>query len=346
MFSLPYVFSKAGFVAGTFYLILFTAVLTVTHFIYSEVVQAAPGEHRFVGYARKHLGLPGFVLSIFTTGLGLLLVFTIFLVLSSSFLRLIFPSVPPVYATLIFWALVNSTLFFKINKIAILESAAVSAVALIALAIFVLGIVHPSRTFSSLELFNPAHFFLPYGAVLFAMAGRSAISSLVEYTRGNGIDRYGVRRAVVIGTIAPAVIYILFIVGALLLSREVTPDAVSGLASGRGYLSVILGCLGIFSLWESYVSLSRESEGALSHDIGIAPTLAKLTIAAVPLALHFSGFSNFIAMVGIVGGVFVALEGMMVVLMWQKVSGRKPLWSYGIVFLFLVGALYEVIKII
>ncbi len=343
MFSLPYLFNKAGFATGVFYLILFAPVLITAHFLYSEVVRETPGDHRLLGYAKIYLGLPGWITAALTTGLGLLLVFTIFLALSSSFLRLIFPALTPLQATLIFWAAAVLPLLMRVSKMAILESVAVLAVVIIALGIFVVGILRPA---AAIPWFNPAFILLPYGAVLFSMYGRSAVSVVMDYAAENGIDRAGVRRAITLGTLIPVAVYILFVIGVVLLSNRVSVDAVSGLAYLPGYITVVVGYLGILSLWESSVALSRESTGIFAYDVGFDGTLAKLVVAFIPLSLYLLGLSNFAILVGIVGGIFLTLEGTMVVLMWQKASNRRPWWSYAIIFLFLAGALYEVLKII
>jgi amino acid permease len=344
MFSLPYLFNKAGFIAGIFYLALFGLVLAVTHFLYSEVIRATPGEHRFLGYTRIYLGWLGWIISVFTTGLGLVLIFTIFLAISASFINLIFQSLTSLQAALLFWAAVCMPLFLRIGRLAILESIAVSAVVLIAFGIFIISVLSP--THAPITLFNSALILLPYGAVLFAMYGRSAISSVMDYAAENNISRGGVRRAIILGTIVPAVVYLLFVFGALTLSKNISPDTVSSLIYLPKFITIAIACLGIFSLWESGVALSRESAGIFVYDLGLSGVLARFLIIILPLSLYFLGLSNFITLVGIVGGIFITLEGVMVVLMWQQAYGNRPLWSYGIIALFIGGAIYEILQII
>lgn len=344
MFSLPYVFNKSGLITGVFYLIIFGLVLAVTHFLYSEVIRATPGDHRLLGYAKTYFGWSGWIISALTTGLGLILISTIFLALSSSFIKLIFPGLTSFQATLLFWFVVSVPLFLKIKKIAILESVVVSSVVFIALGIFIFGFFnfHSSR----INLFSPALLLLPYGAVLFSMYGRSAISSVINYAKENNIGRAGIKRAITIGTFVPAVVYSLFVIGALNLSKTVSPDMVSGLVYLPNFVIAIIGCLGIFSLWESSTSLSEENIGVFSRDIGLNEVLAKFVIIFAPLFLYVLGLSNFISLIGIVGGVFITIEGILIVMMWQRAYKKYPLWSYGIIAIFIGGAIYEVIKLI
>jgi amino acid permease len=340
MFSLPYVFSQAGFIVGLFYLALFTILLATTHYLYSEVVRLTPDKHRFLGYAKIYVGEKGRTIAIFTTGLGILLSLTIFIVLSANFIHLIFPAIPAIYASLMFWVAASIPLLLKIKRIAILEASVVAAIIVIAVVIFIVGIFHPLQPLSSIPLFNWQFVFVPYGAVIFSMAGRSAISSLMEYSEDNGIEAKTVKKAIIMGTIIPAVVYVLFILGVLSLSATVTPDALTGLNYLPQSFLVLLGLMGIFSLWASYISVSREIEGIFMYDLNESHNKSLIAVALVPLILFFLGFRDFIALVGILGGVFLAIEHTMVTLMWRKATGNKPLWSYVVIALFVIGALY------
>ncbi len=346
MFSLPYVFSKAGIGIGIFYVILFAAVLSTTHYLYSEIIRATPDKHRFLGYAQIYLGRIGWSAAIFTTAIGILLTLTIFIVLSSSFIGLIFPSFPPFFASLAFWVAASLPLLLNVGKIAMLESVVVTAIVCVAAVIFVIGILNPAQPLSSMPLLNLGFLFLPYGAVIFSLAGRAGISSLMDYSAEEKIDEKTIKKAIVIGTIIPAIVYLFFVIGVLNLSKTVSQDAVSGLTYLPQPLLILLGLLGMFSVWASYISVSREIEGIFAYDFKTSRDAALAAVALVPLILFILGLRNFIALVGVMGGIFLAGEHTMVTLMWQKLTGRKPIWSYAIIILLVFGALYEVARLI
>lgn len=332
---------------GLFYLAIFTALLSTTHYLYSEVIRLTPDKHRFLGYAKIYLGKRGWTTAIFTTAVGILLSLTIFLILSSSFINLIFPSFPPFYASLIFWGLASMPLLFKVERLAMLESLAVGAIIVIAIIIFVIGIVHPIQPLSSIPLIGGWEFlFLPYGAIIFSMAGRSAISSLMEYSADEGIDTKTIKKAIILGTVIPAIVYVLFVFGIMSLSRVVSSDAVSGLVYLPQPFLALLGILGVFSLWASFTTVSREIQGIFMYDFKTSHNISILVVVLVPLILFCLGLRDFILLVGIMGGIFLALEHTMVTLIWRKLTGRKPLWSYLAIALLVIGALYEVIKLI
>ncbi|MCL5224054.1 MAG: hypothetical protein M1361_00290 [Patescibacteria group bacterium] len=346
MFSLPYVFSKAGLVVGFFYLAAFTALLATTHYLYSEVVRITPENHRFLGYAQIYLGRRGWLTAIFTTAIGILLTLTIFIILSSSFIGLIFPSFPPLYASLLFWVVASVPLLLRVGRIALMESAVVTTIVAIAIIIFIIGVSNPVQPIGSTVLFNWGFLLLPYGAVIFSLAGRAAISSLVQYAVEKDVDKKTVSKAVVVGTMIPAVVYGLFVIGAISLSKIVSQDAVSGLIQLPQFLLVLIGLLGTFSIWASYISISREIEGIFAYDFKASRDMSLAAVAFIPPILFILGLRDFIVLVGIIGGIFLALEHTMVTLMWQKMTSRRPLWSYLVIALLVCGALYEVVKLI
>ena len=55
-FGLPYVFARAGFSAGIFYLLVLTFAVLAVHLIYGEIILRTSGSHRLVGYTDKYLG--------------------------------------------------------------------------------------------------------------------------------------------------------------------------------------------------------------------------------------------------------------------------------------------------
>ncbi len=188
MFSLPYLFVKAGILTGIFYLIIFAAVFSAIHLMYAEIIRKTPGEHRFVGFADIYMGRTGFWLSLLATALGLFLVLTVYLILSSSFFRLILPELPISTAILIFWTMGTVPIFMEIKKMANLEFFLVLGMIFIILTIFFLGVSSPTFSVSGIPKVSLGGFFLLYGPALFALSGRSAISSIREYFKKNNID--------------------------------------------------------------------------------------------------------------------------------------------------------------
>lgn len=346
MFSLPYLFSQAGMLAGLGYLAIFGVVMAVVHLMYAEVIQGTEGDHRFVGYARIYLGNFGFYASFLTTVIGLVLSLLIYLVLSSSFIKIILPGLDATAAAIVFWALGTVPIILGVKKFADLGFAVTLAMIAAIAAIFIFGV--SSFDARNITLVNWSGVYLPFTAVLFSLAGRSAISSIKKYLAENNLSAAKFDWAIFLGTFAPAALYAIFAIGVIGLSKGVpSPDAVSGLIGLPMAMLIIFAILGVLSLWTSYIFLGFEFKDILSSDFKIKGALAAISAAVLPLALYFFGLNDFIRLIGISGGVFLAAESIMVVLMWSKLKKQDlvpRLCAITIVFVFLAALIYELSK--
>jgi len=354
MFALPYLFEKAGILTGLFYLIFFGTLFALIHLMYADIIVRTPENRRLSGYARIYLGKIGYWLSVFMTIFGALLVLTIYLVLSISFMKLILPVAPDIYIVSIFWFLGSLAIFFSIKELALSDFFIFMAMAAMIFIIFGFGFYGGLERVRTVSLFNLGNLFLPFGAVLFSMYGRSAIPALLGYFRNNGQSPIEGRRPIIIGSVAPAVIYAIFVFGILGLSNGVSPDAVSGLVKNLSPVILwILGILGTISLWSTYIIIGRDIKKSLEHDFGAPLVVSGLTVMAAPILFYTSGFQNFLQLVEFVGAIIIGLEGVFIVLMWLKASKiasehkminkLSPL-SIGLLLLVFVGGIvYKVI---
>ncbi|MBI2010885.1 MAG: hypothetical protein HYS89_01470 [Candidatus Colwellbacteria bacterium] len=121
-----------------------------------------------------------------------------------------------------------------------------------------------------------------------------------------------------------------------------TPDAITGLNFIPPPLLILVGVLGVFSLWTSYFFLGTEVKDILIYDLRLPGFFAFMLASFVPLILFFFGLNNFIGLVGFIGGVFLALESIMVVLMYLKLRHKSVLLYLPLILVFLLGALYEI----
>lgn len=350
MFSLPYLFARSGWAIGFGLLGLLTILMTVAHLMYGGIVSETPGNHRFVGYAEIYLKRPGFYLASFVALLGILLTLTVYLVLSPSFMRLIFPSIAVRDAIFIFWALGTIPIFINIRRLAGLELVVTLIMVGIVASLAGYGLFFRSSASApqaAISFEAPlGSFFILFGPALFALAGRSAISSVKQYfaTRKIALSRMG--RAIVAGTVLPGVVYGLFVVGATRLSSgAVSPDAVSGLLHLPSVLLLLIGGLGFFAIWTSYVMLGLEFVSILGLDFKMGRALSALVALAAPLLLYLGGLSDFLALVGIAGGVFLALEYALVAEMWGRLR-RSPFKARLLALVFALGAVSEVWHIV
>lgn len=344
MFSLPHVFVRAGLIYGVLALIFFTWVSGSLNSRYAGIIDKGGTDKRFAGYAKEHFGKKGYVSALFFVLGGTAITLTVYLALAPSFFSLIFPFIPPTASALIFW-IAGTMIVFLGNKKGSAASLFVFA-AMTAIIIF-FGIFALFRgnaaDMTPSTLFDWKNILLPFGPLLFSLSGRPALSSIRERYKEKEYSLKKFRKAIKIGVIIPAVIYVVFVTMVIALSKEgVTPDAVTGLTALPSWGLVAMGILGILAILDSYALLGMEFAGVLSRDVRMPKPISYILFATIPIAVYFLVSGNFLMLVGIAGGIFLALESIMVVLMGRKIFGNKPS-DFPLIAAFVLGIIYEVI---
>jgi len=342
IFALPYVFKAAGLATGLFYLLLGAVIYSAIHLMYAKVFAVTPGGHRFVGLARVHLGRWAGGLAVPMTILEGIFVLAIYMILSESFLNLVLPAAGLMEKALFFWFISTLSIFIGLKRIALLEFLITGGIIAIIFIIFLLGLPRFEAIGRLDFAANWVGFILPLAPVIFALSGRQAIPALVEY-RPNDYQR-----PIIVGTLIPAIVYALFVLSVVALSGDVAPDSITGLVGNIPIWAVaLIGVFGILSLWSSYITVGFDIFRSLHGDLNIFRWLSAAIVAAGPLLIYFFGSRNFIELVGITGGLFLSLEGLLIISMWLKVTKRKlSLPILLLAAIFVIALIYEIIKLI
>lgn len=346
MFALPYAVIQAGWGVGLLYGVALSALLVTVHAMFLRVILETREHYRFVGYVRKYLGEASFVISLLTAVVGMALTLTIYLILSSRFTGLFYGE-GEVYRVGIFWALASLAMFVRARLLAMLEYLFLVGMLCIIGVVFFVGVGNIGDI-GTMAFVEGGDFFLPFGVILFALVGRSAIPSVVRYYKESGIPSGFAKRSVILGTLAPAVLYAGFVIGVMGISSEVSPDTVSGLMSSAP-LAVVLavGILGLLSIFSTYVVLGIDVAENLSLELKVPRPIALGAAIVTPIVCYLVGMRDFLGLVGIVGGIFVSIEGIMIVCMWRKIVSRSLARNLSLlaVGIFLLGAWYEIMKL-
>ena len=115
----------------------------------------------------------------------------------------------------------------------------------------------------------------------------------------------------------------MFVFGIIGLSSQVSQDAISGISSEvRSGLLFAIGILGALSLWSSYLVIGVDVKQILQYDLRFSSHTRSLAVIGIPFAIYFLSNQNFLGLVGIAGGFFLALEGIFIILMWRKSRGQ------------------------
>ena len=86
-----------------------------------------------------------------------------------------------------------------------------------------------------------------------------------------------------------------------------------------------IGILGLLALFTSYIVIGDNTRDVLQDDILHSPTVTLFLVVALPMLLVLMGLQQFIVVISIAGGVFLALEALFINRMWEK--AYKPGFS-------------------
>lgn len=338
MFGLPYVFLKSGWVAGLFYLFVLSFIVAGAHVLYWKSLAAANKKRLLLGMVRDFLGQFWYKVAVFAVITGLMLALVIYLILGNSFIRLFWPSVGGNFGLLLFWFASIIPLFFE-KRIIALELAGVFLMAGIIFIVFLTAPQFvPQVSVPKIDLDN---FFLPFGVVLFSLAGWTAIEPLFREKSSGG---YIPKKSFLAGTFFAAALYAVFVLGIFNSSFDITPDAISGLAGFPFWKLASLGILGIFALWTSYIPIGLEIKNSLVRDLGWKPFYGLSLVILLPLMLVLLGLSDFLKVIGLAGGVFLSLQYILIILVGKRVlglHGAEKIFYNLIIVAFILAAVYE-----
>lgn len=349
IFGIPFAILKSGLVPGLFYLFLLGGIICLLHLFFGEVCLRTSGKHRLVGYAAIYLGKRGKAVATLTLLFVLIGTLLAYLILVGEFSEIVFGAFIPFSSTIftvlfsigaLFLVLSGRQLITKIEFFTnILFIAAIAALIVFALP-HVKSIEVPLFAFS-----NFSNLFLPFGVLLFAFAGFEAVPEVMSFLRDRNartkLDNVIIWSSVIVG--AFFLVFSLIVIGVSGLAT--TPDAFSGLVPFLGQGIIAFGALiGIVIIADSFLVIGNYLKNSLRHDFNFPYAPAALVAMGVPLALFLLGFREFISVVGVVGGVMGAVEGILVILMFRKAKAmgdRIPEYQIRIpaILLFILGVI-------
>ena len=214
----------------------------------------------------------------------------------------------------------------------------------------------PYLDISNLKTINLGCFFLPYGVILWSLAGGAAIPEIKEVLKTNG-KIY--KKVIILGTIIPALLYFLFmfiVVG--IVGTAGSPETIEGLIPFLGKEIIILGAIfGILASLTSFFIIGLCLKKVFWYDYKINKTLSWFLVCSVPLILFLLGLREFILIIGFLGVILGAVESTILILIYKKAKkfgDQEPEYSlkipnviiYSLIGIFTLGLLYQIIYFI
>jgi tyrosine-specific transport protein len=226
---------------------------------------------------------------------------------------------------------------------------------LVVLLIFFLAVskINPAN----LSEFSFSKMLIPYGVVLFAFIGTSAIPEMGEELAKNKKD---LKKAIIIGSLIPLAIYILFatsIVG--VLGSKTHEIGALGLAAILGEKMAFIGALfALLTVSTSFMVLGLALKELFWYDYGLRKNTSWLLACFVPFILFLlvrkvASFTTVLDVTGIITGAIIGILVIIMTINSKKKSERKPEYSiyinkfiaFIIILLFIIGAVNLLITI-
>lgn len=323
--GLPYVFSKSGFLIGLFWLILLGAIMIYVNLCIGEISLRTKRNHHLPGYASLYLGKPSKKIVFLALVFGIYSALIAYLIGEGESLSRLFFGNPDyaIYFGIAFWLGMVFLLSEGIKGLKKVEPYAVLVIFAIILGIFFWFI--PSVNFENVSYVNTTNFFIPFGVVLFALLGFSAVPELRREIKGK---EKLLKKAIIVGMIIPIVLYALFAFVFIGVLGDNVPE-VATLAFGK-----IIVLLGIFTMFTSYFVLSFALKDVFTYDFYKTNFSRFFFVSILPLLLYliisFFDLFDFVTILGIGGVVSGGVVGILSLVMNLKaktLGERKPEYS-------------------
>jgi len=353
IFGLPFAFAKAGFWVGFAFLVALTLITLLIDLMYGEIVLRTGSQHQLVGYTNLYLGPIYKKIIFFSIVFGSYAALLAYIIISGEFLTNVFIYWPLTtdHFSYLFYAFFSILIYFGIKRISWLELILTCLSIGVILLIFFAG--YPQINYENYRQTTPEYWFLPYGVVLFALAGLSAVPIQKEILGKQG---HLLRRSIILAVFIVALLYLIFAFTVVGVSGEITtPDAIKGLYEFLGDKIIFLGSLfGALAVGTSYIMLGTAMREIYAYDYRFNRFMSWLLVVVPPIVLFMGGIRTFIDIIGLAGAVALALEMAVLVLVYiqaKKHGTRTPEYNlripkfvlYFLVLIFLAGIAYALI---
>lgn len=356
IFGVPFVISKVGILPGILYLLGVAVINLLVFLLLGEVVERTKEGHQMSGLAEEYLGGWGKALMTFTILFGNLGAILVYMIGIGEFgFELLGPTLggtPFLYSSLFF---IVASLAVLVGLGMVVKFEQVMVVIIIGIVLFLAVIGFGEIRPQNIAYTDFSNIFLPFGVLLFAFGGMSAIPEMKRYI-GDGKK---LEKSIFLGLFFPLMVYIIFsltVVG--ITGTETSQEAIAGLSGYLGRSVVILGSiLGVLTMGTSFFTIGIITKSVLSKDFKLHPILAWVLTCFTPYIIYLLGLTSFIEVIALVGSITGGLYGIMAIVMYlkaRKQKTQKPAFSIklpgvviaGLVGVFVLGIVYEILAII
>ncbi|NTV30523.1 amino acid permease [candidate division WWE3 bacterium] len=300
IFAIPYVTAQSGYPIGLLWLLITTILVTFTNIAYASIIAADfKKPQQLAGYAAHYIS-PKFK-SI--TGIFILVGYwgslLAYIIGMGKFLSiLVGDPTTSVLFSLLSIIFVVVTLTINLKLLATTESLLTGAMLIVILVLICIGFPYMRYSNLSLPEVIPSRITLiaPYGVMLNALMGYSVIPEMGRMLKSAKMNVRSFYLAVIIGSIIPAIVYLLFQLMVTGVSGPSTSEeAIAGLLiylpSWVVYGGAIFGALAIIT---SFLTIAYATKDTFLYDFNISPTASILATVVPPAIFFLAGVHSFV----------------------------------------------------
>ena len=356
IFGIPYTIQKSGIIPGLFYFFILGGAVLLLHLFFGEIVLRTKEKHRLIGYSQKYLGNWGKVLITISTIVGLVGTLLAYIILGGNFLKILFSpwlNLNSFYFSLFFWLILVYFIFRGIKLIAPTEL--LTNFIFFSILFFIFCFALPKINLQNFSPINLSNIFLPYGVILFALAGWTAIPEIGEILK-TPEERRNYKKVIITSILIAIFFYLFFALTVVGVSgKNTSAEGLQGLLPFLGPKIIFFGAFAaVITLADSFLVIALYLRNALIYDYKFPKWISAFFTTALPLILFLIGFRGFIETIGFVGTIIGVTEGVIIVLIFKnikKLGNREPEYSlkipsillYFLIAIFILGAISQVV---
>lgn len=349
MLGLPYVISKAGFLIGAAHLIIVGTLMCTLMLYLGEIALRTKKDMQLPGYAQKYLGKKGRVLMFISLCIGIFSAVTAYLIAEGLSLSYLFfnSSAYQFPLGIAFWIFMSTLVYLGLKTLERAEMVGITLIfiTLISIAVFFGGKINPAN----LSYINLSNAFIPFGVVLFAFLGFSAIPGV---ERVLGKEKKPIKKVIIASFSLITIVYLLFTLVVVGFAGKNAPE-VATIALGKPFI-----LLGMITMFTAYLSLSNAMVDIFHLDLNKSKLSAWFYTTLIPLAIFIilsltktAAFTKVLSIGGVISGAITVSLILSMVKKAKKKGDAKPAYSmpfskwfaYFLIAFFIIGAIIEII---
>ncbi|TSC85056.1 MAG: Amino acid permease [Parcubacteria group bacterium Gr01-1014_13] len=319
--GIPYVVAQVGLKIGIAYIVGLGLIMLFLNLVLGEIAVRTNESLQIPGLAGKYLGkwVKYFlnVIIILASYSALLA----YIIGEGQSLSALFGGNPVVWSV-IFWSIASIIVWRGLQTIKSVEK--VLSFIVISIICGLSFYLFRDFKFSNWIYTDVTKMFLPYGVILFALNGTAAV---VEAHALLPRSQRHFRKALIIGSLIPVGVYILFALAVVGSSGLQTSEiATIGLGARFGDGVLVLGNIfAILAMTTGFIGSGIALKQNLVWDNKLNKILAEFLVISVPILLFLAGFRRFIYVLSFAGGVFIAIEAIVIIIVCWKARKKGDL---------------------